>query len=445
LVTLFLIIPSFNKPLAQDEGVFLSIADGISNDRILYLDFFDHKPPGIYFLLATVLLFFGKNIFFIKIILLLFNILSAFFVFLFAEKIKKGIGLLGSFLFLFSLIFFEGNYIIAEPFMVTFILFSFYFLLKYFDSDKNYYLLLAGFTSGLALLFKQTAIVNLIIFLFFLLSEKRKSKDVFYYLLGVIIPWLFAFLYLIDKGALKESINQIIVLNFTSYPREPLQIVLNSFIETVNRTFPAWLFFIIYFFQKKSKNTVLKKMILFSIILPIPFFLVRHYPHYWIQILPFVAILSAAALYNFFNQRKNIIFKLIVFLIISLSVFGNYKLFVWITDNINIPKLKEQNSAKEFIDNLPNKKILTENQFTCFYFLIDKEKITKYLYITEVNDGEKAEPKTLESLKSNPDTYILWTEDLNFAYARKLQDYIIKNYKPIRKFDNLGLVVYEKP
>lgn len=94
---------------------------------------------------------------------------------------------------------------------------------------------------------------------------------------------------------------------------------------------------------------------------------------------------------------------------------------------------------------MPNKKILTENQFTCFYFLIDKEKITKYLYITEVNDGEKAEPKTLESLKSNPDTYILWTEDLNFAYARKLQDYIIKNYKPIRKFDNLGLVVYEKP
>ena len=92
---------------------------------------------------------------------------------------------------------------------------------------------------------------------------------------------------------------------------------------------------------------------------------------------------------------------------------------------------------------MPQKKLLAENQFTAFYFLSDKEPLTKYLYITEVNEPEKAESITIEELKQNPDTIILWPKNKDYAYAKELQEYVFSNYNPVKEYDNLELIIFE--
>ena len=86
--------------------------------------------------------------------------------------------------------------------------------------------------------------------------------------------------------------------------------------------------------------------------------------------------------------------------------------------------------------------MIAENQFVSFYFLTGKNPVNKYLYLTEITDSENGEEKTLNYLKENPKTIIVWTKNKDFAYAKELQTYILKNYEIIKEFPELEMVVY---
>lgn len=435
---------SFYKPLAQDEGVFLTITQEILKGQTPYLDFFDHKPPGIYFILLPVIFLFGKNILAIKIFLFFTNLVSAYLVFLIANQFKKGAGLFASVIFLFVLMFYEGNYIIAEPFMTAFILGSFYFLNDFLKHGNNKKIWISGFLSGVAMLIKQVAVVNFFILGIFFLLKTKKIKNFSIFLFSAFIIWIPIILWLYAKGAFNDALDQIIILNFTSYPSEPFLKVISSFFETFIKTFPIWFFSLIYFLNVKKNKNILP--VIFLIFLPIPLFFVRHYSHYWIQIIPFVAVLASLGADLFFNNKNHFINKKVIkyffLIIIIFNMIGNYKLFSWYTNKVNTPKIRDQKEAVKFINNNKGKKILTENQFTGFYFLTEKKNINKYLYITEINEDEGPEEKTITDLKNSPDTIIVWPKDLNFAYAKKLQEFIIGNYKPVKEYSNIGLVIY---
>lgn len=418
---------TLTKPLAQDEGVFLTIARGMIHGSLPYRDFFDHKPPGIYFVLAAVGVL-GHSVFIPKILTLLINLVTIGCTAFLAKKLRLN-GYVAAIAFTLGLIFFEGNYILAEPFLALCLVIATLFLIKK-ESGPNYFL--AGIFLGLAIAFKQTAVINLLIVIAILFYE-RKFRLLLYLIFGTVLLALPFFAYFYGNSIEHEAFRQIVVLNFSNYPRESIRAVFSGLLLSFFQTLPIWVLFISGLIKSRNRKGTI--WILFFSLLPIPLFLVRHYPHYWIQILPFVAIISALG-YEKFNRKVLIVsagYFLVTLLFVTKQIFWQEKL------------LNEQLAAGKYVKSIDSSMILCENQFSPLYYLAEKEPINKYLYITEIDDwSEQAEQKTIDDLQLYPVTPVIWTENRNFAYAKKLQSYIFESYIVEKEYPENGLLVLRR-
>ena len=100
-VILFLILFTLHilflyKPISRDAGAYLTIASGILKGKLPYVDYFDHKPPGIYYCISFFLSI-EKTIYAAKIGTMLFNITTALILFFIGKKFwNKEIGALSS-------------------------------------------------------------------------------------------------------------------------------------------------------------------------------------------------------------------------------------------------------------------------------------------------------------------------------------------------------------
>ena len=87
LLATLLVLKIIVRPLSQDEGVFLTIGQNIAKGYSPYKDFFDHKPPGIYFLFAFSYYFFGNNLVGYQFILITTLAATGWLVFIAAKKL----------------------------------------------------------------------------------------------------------------------------------------------------------------------------------------------------------------------------------------------------------------------------------------------------------------------------------------------------------------------
>ena len=447
LILISLTYLTIQKHLNQDEGVFLTIAQGLSHNQLPYQDFFDHKPPAIYFALYPITLVFNQNILAPRVFLFTIILLSAYLIFKISEDLKKGSGLPASLFFAFLMFFYQGTYILAEPFIALLALATYWCLVKSYRINNLKYHLLGGVFVGISLLFKQTSIVFFLIFLFAFLSKKRPILKPLVYLIGVFVPLMATYFWLKSFGLVDEAINQIITLTANSYPKEDLSKVLSAFGVGFWRTLPMWVLFVsslALLFKKEFRNKTITLLVLS--LLPIPLFLIRPYLHYWIIVLPFVAILAGLMFEKLIEFKKEIKWveatKYALLLLAIISFFGNYKWLVWTYTNVRNLKFNEQKIAAEYINNLPEEYILAETQFTAFNYLTDKKMLNKYLYITEITEAENSKEKTLNALKDNPNTVVLWPSYENLAFAKDIESYIKDNLQPIKTFEHLEMTVW---
>lgn len=61
-VILLLAVPTLVYPLAPDHGVFAVAAKGILNGQLPYVDFWEVKPPAVYYVYALALALFGESV-----------------------------------------------------------------------------------------------------------------------------------------------------------------------------------------------------------------------------------------------------------------------------------------------------------------------------------------------------------------------------------------------
>lgn len=415
------------KPLAQDEGVFLTIAKGIVNGQLPYRDFFDHKPAGIYFALMPLVKLFGNSMLAPKALLLLINLATIVFTFLISQKIKIN-GLVSCIFVTFGMIFFESNFIIAEPFVALLLALSIYLIVSK-QIPQNY--LYAGAAIGAAILFKQTAIINLIA-IFAILSIYKKWRSLLSTMIGVAIVLLPFVLYLWRNNLAAPAYDQIILANIFNYPREPIAQIVSNLWLVFLITIPLWALAAIgaSTYWRKKPN-----LIFIFAILPIPLLLIRHYPHYWMQIMPFIAILAA---YSFgkINIRYRFLFLASIIIISVLPITHIKQNFIL---------LKEQIAISKFVNTRNEQYLLAENQASPYYYLTNKKPLNKYLYITEVNNWqEKSEDTTIKDLETNDNVLIIWPSDQNFAYAKNLQKYISDNFRIVKEYKNLRIEIKNK-
>lgn len=352
--------PSLFEPYWYgDEGIYQVIGIAIRNGRLLYRDIFDNKPPFLYFLYAL----FNSDQFTLRLVSLIFGILSVIVFFFLAKKIfssgenNQKIVLLTTslFAFLFAIPFFEGNIANAENFMILPILFAALLLVNYLEpvskrgdekilnssreagSRSAKQIFFVGLLLGVSFLFKIVAIFDLgafVVFWGFLNFSKIKDflktkkniisefKELLLILLGFFIPFAITALFFLLNGALSDFITAIFFSNigYVAYANELVIPQGFLFIKLV-----LLLIFVVFLFnqQKKLKSTEVFILLWFGFSLFNGFFSGRPYTHYILVLLP-----SFSLMLGFLFCKKSVRKISLVLLIASILIINkNFTFF----------------------------------------------------------------------------------------------------------------------
>lgn len=329
-------LPSLIEPYWYgDEGIYEVLGIAIRNERLLYKEIWDNKPPLLY---ATYALF-NSDQFLVRLASLLFGLLALFTFFLLAKKlfkIQKSIFIsTGLFALLFSIPLLEGNIANAENFMLFPILLASLFVYKSYQSKNSNLLFTAGILLSIAFLFKAVAIFDFVaFFLFILISYFQKSisnfknnlqqikKDLTLFLLGFLIPISVIFIFFFTKGAIKEFITASFIQNVGYVGYGNTLLVRNGFLLLKLMLLGIFVFLIFLKRRYFLRSTLLIYLwIGFSLFNAL--FSQRPYTHYVLVLLPSFCLLLGSifekyGLMESVNLKKNKIFEKISVLIILL-------------------------------------------------------------------------------------------------------------------------------
>ncbi len=197
-----------NIPPDRDEGVFLLLAREIKDGAVLYKDYVDNKPPGIFFLLIPVVLFAGIDILKIRLVAGLINYLTAVFIFLIGRKLgneKVGAGAAIIYLVLINGFEYVGFLLKTEMLSNLFICIGIYALLK--ADEKEWQYLMSGFLIAFATMVRQNTTYILILVAYQIWRENGYAWKKYALVgIGLVIGLLPFFFYLVSNGVLWDMI-----------------------------------------------------------------------------------------------------------------------------------------------------------------------------------------------------------------------------------------------
>lgn len=211
IVVVILRIPSFFEPYSYgDEMIYLTLGEGVRKGLTLYSQVHDNKPPLLYLIAAL-----AGNLFWFKAILAIWNLMTIFVFWKFAEslfprnlRLQKVSTITFAALTTFPLL--EGNIVNAELFMIGPIILAFHLLLSAKRNAKTVFV--AGLLFAIAVLFKVPSIFDIpAIFFLWIVTLKFKREEIrklitetIILLAGVALPIFITFLWYYYKGAFQE-------------------------------------------------------------------------------------------------------------------------------------------------------------------------------------------------------------------------------------------------
>lgn len=308
LIVLILRIPSFIEPYSYgDEMIYLSLGEAIKQGIPLYKGIHDNKPPLLYITAGI-----AGNLFWFRAILAIWNIVTIFLFWKLAEALfpkKKKLQQIATTIFalLTTLPLLEGNIANAELFMIGPIIAAFLILLTKKLTPKN--LVSAGVLFSIATLYKVPAVFDFPAIIFYwLVTNKINKKNILiiakntgYMILGFVIPIAISFVWYYFRGAFSEYLIAAFLQNFGYLSTWRPGDVQESFLVRNGPLFARAVVVaigLVILYWKRNKLS--KQYIFLTAWLLLSLFAVslseRPYPHYLIQALPQISILSAMLL-----------------------------------------------------------------------------------------------------------------------------------------------------
>ena len=302
-------------PMERDEGEYAYMGQLLLKGIAPYATAYTMKLPGVSMMYALFMALFGQTTTGIHLGLLLTNGVNILLVFLLARRITDKRAALVScaayaLLSLSQSVY--GVYAHATHFVVLFFLAGFLLLINYLDRDRWLALAAAGICFGMAFLMKQHAVL-LIFFAFLYLAWhgwQRSAAGLMKLLFactvftaGMIIPYALVVLYVFKAGVLakfwfwtvqyaREYVSeQTLAEGFTNFGK--------TFVPIVKMQLPFWLMAIagvgLIFTRRRCKadRFFLIGFLCFSLLSTCPGFYFRE--HYFVMLLPAVALLAGAA------------------------------------------------------------------------------------------------------------------------------------------------------
>ncbi|HMS22334.1 MAG TPA: hypothetical protein PKA38_01095 [Candidatus Levybacteria bacterium] len=476
IVLLFIIfrIPSLVEPdWYGDEGIYQVIGRALHENRLLYRDIWDNKPPLLYLYYALV----RGDMFLARLMSLIFGAGAVIVFFFIAKTIfyKKNISLYLStsfFALLFGIPLLEGNIANAENFMLLPILLSLFFVVRLNSRSKIITPILIGGFLSVAFLTKIVAIFDLAAFLVILFTIRFYNKSLIdarkhllsrpieflkvlkqegIILISFFVPILITILFFMLQGSLSDYLKASFAQNigyvgYGNYFLIPQGLLILKLIALFLGVF------LIIILRKKIgiAGIVVYTWLIFSIFNA--FFSGRPYTHYVLVFLPSFCLLLGLL----FAVRKHIIvnISLIVFLVVFFKInftyytkiipyYRNYFDFVMGDKSVkhyqsffdaNTPRNYE---VAEFLKmNTQNGEgIFLLSDSSTIYYLTNKLPPGRYIVEYHISSYPNGINETKQALNKLKPKYIVVTKE---RFARDF----LTNYD--KKYVVSGITVYEQ-
>jgi hypothetical protein len=337
LLFLILRLPSLFEPYWYgDEGIYLTLGQGIRKGLILYQQIHDNKPPTLYYLASIF-----PNLFGFRFLLLLFMVPTIYFFRRLALIfLKEKVAYLAILLFVIfsSIPLFEGNISNAENFMLLPTIAGFLIFLK---AKKNIHYFIASFLLGIAFTIKIPVFIEFgFLFIWLFLDNFKNLKKnflkvfirLFIFGSGFLLPIIFWSLYFFTKNSFSQFLNSALLQNFSylsswATGTHTASASSGGLMTRLIILLISWAVFYFLFLKKKisSQNTFLLCWLaatVFGALLS-----TRPYPHYLIQLLP------PLCLSIFYFRKKTTFYNMtsIISLLFILVIIFSYKFYHYST------------------------------------------------------------------------------------------------------------------
>ena len=336
----------WGQPFEMDEGAHAYMGWGMLQGLVPYRDMYNGKPPGIYLIHALLFLVAEPTALNIKLFASIYTLGTTLAVYYVTRKIAgKKAGIAAALLFgIFSPgPKIQGGGVNSEVFMVLPYTLAALSLLKALDQGKQKDYFLTGLWTGLACTFKQVAGVNLFwVACYFLIRVgriregdrvSRITKDVLWVAAGATVPWLPFILYLYLNNAISQFYYWQVGSGFAYMVAghrgfSSLGLLLKQMKSTLGENGILWLLAlagIVSGWKKyRHKPTADSKpeeqrrqQDAWILMATWPFFSFigvaaggRYFAHYFIQLLPPLAVLSGAGLADLIQKARADGFKI---------------------------------------------------------------------------------------------------------------------------------------
>lgn len=335
----------FQSVINHDESLYLIIADQILQGIPPYVDIWDHKPPGIYFLFALGLTLFGDSILAIRLLTLIAVTITCYLLYRISLSIfpqsGQRIGILAGLLYAVFSLTNGGLAANTEVFFIPFVVGSFYWFFRHANYYKNSALtwIGIGILMGLAAQIKYLVVFDfLALVIFAFLQRDRKLfftfRNVILLGLGSSIIFTIVAFYFWQQGIFSEYLSATLLANATYIQTDNLTLsgIIDPLITQILRYFLFWVCLLfcvtearLSYQKTDSSFAIFHLMIWLVCILPAPFISQRLYDHYFLQLLPPLCLITAYAIDHHLNFKSK--YPKQLFFIILGSISGIYFLF----------------------------------------------------------------------------------------------------------------------
>jgi hypothetical protein len=482
-LTFLLRLPSLFEPLWYgDEAIYLTAGQKILHGGLMYVDIFDHKTPGIYYLTAGALGVFGQSVWAIKFLLTIWVLVTLVVFYLLGRKLfNKKVALTAVIIFslLTSLPIIEGNIFNSEILMLLPIAAG-----VLLGMGRKYFL--AGVFFSLALLLKVPAIFDFAAFFVFAsLTVSRDSvaqtvKSLSILAGGFLTPIFLTIAYFGLRGALASFFDSTFLYN-VSYTGYGNKIIFENDL-LILKALPILLILIYSLFRiksalksKKGAPFTLKGFLAVWLVFSFygAVFGGRAYEHYLIQALPAFSLIVAV---SFFDEQFRKIGIFLVAVVVAGSFLLNFRpwfsfgyytnVFNFVTNKVSFDKyvsnfdpVAQKNYAlSSFLTGCEkyraSEKCLetrTSSTDTLYifadrpsiYFLSRLDPASKYITFFHIAGNQKAQEEVAEEVKASIPKYILVKNPFPGSFLT-LVDILSARYNLFASYEDMAIYKINK-
>ena len=459
LVALALRLSFLHEPFERDEGFYATIAQEILRGGVPYRDAIDLKPPGVFYLYAAAISLFGASVESIRLFTAFYTLGTLVAVFWLARRLHgPAAGLWGAGLFaLYSgAPILQGSSSNSEVFMVLPLMISACLFVVWLDRGNRLFLCGSGLCAGLAMLVKTVAFPYAALLFLIALFRKTPGRTLRAGLLNAAAftaPLLALALLTLGYFWLRDALDEFIAWNITipimyakgegvSGPglKKALLYLAPELLLPVLVAAPTafWLLF-----GKRDIKSMFAALLLpascLGVWLPGKFF-----PHYFIQLFPFLSVLGGIGLDRVFRSRGPVLWVSGLVVAASFLYYGvkEYKLFFVLTpQQVSVIKYGPTFAESVYIADYIKKRTVPSDYIFQWgfepelYFLADRRPPVPYISSTVFAGFQDPQPAInlmVTNLQNKKPKYIIaqpewahWPGVYEVSYIVK-RDYVLE-------------------